>query len=210
MTPRLIGKLLKAGAFMTVSLVVCGAAQDREIELPSLAAPVGTNSNKSATIASNASEQKQPLKSLPTTPVQEILKMADAGISKEVIKVYVETAPLSYNPSAAEIIALKQHGIPDDITTAFLKRTAEVRPQNSQAKETRPPPASVVHHDNRSYLDPEGYDYFQYYYLYPRTLATAYERLGPYPSPYSPGYYGAFGPYYPYGHRFGSRQWFSP
>jgi hypothetical protein len=211
MTPRLMGRLLKVGAFLTASLVLSGAAQDREAEAPSDATLVGTNTNlgspaKSATIAQKAPEQKQLSKSLPSKAIREILKMVDAGVSKEVIKAYVETAPIAYDPSAADIIALKQKGIPDDVTMALLKRSTEVRLQNPQAAADQPAPASVVSRENHFYPGPEGYDYFQYYYLYPRTLASANERLGRYPAPYFSGYYGAFGPYSPRGLYFGNRR----
>jgi len=53
------------------------------------------------------------------------------------------------------------------------------------------------------YLDPESYDYFQYYYLYPRTLASVNERI--YSSyPWVAGYPGyAYGYGAPWG--FGGR-----
>jgi len=38
-------------------------------------------------------------------------------------------------------------------------------------------------------LDPDSYEYFQHYYLQPRALASAYERLAPY-YPYFPYPYG--------------------
>src|SRR6266436_1159488 len=44
----------------------------------------------------------------------EILKMADAKVDPEVIKAYIKNSPIAYDPSAAEIIALKEHGLPAD------------------------------------------------------------------------------------------------
>ena len=161
MTPRLMGRLLKVGAFLTASLVLSGAAQDREVEAPSAAMPVGTNTNlsspaKSASSAQKASEPETTVRSRPSKAIQEILKMVDAGVSKEVIKAYVETAPIAYDPSAADIIAFKQKEIPDDITMAMLKRSTEVRLQNPQAAAVQPAAASVVSRDNHFYPDPEG------------------------------------------------------
>ena len=45
-------------------------------------------------------------------------------------------------------------------------------------------------------LDPEGYDYFRHYYLYPRTLASANQRLwSSYPSSVYPVYsFGCWSP----------------
>jgi hypothetical protein len=211
MTKRFIASLLKVTGWVTAFVFLSVVAQERAVEGPPAAISVCTktnlnNSDKSPAIPSKAAEQKQQTKPLPATPIQEILKMLDAGVSKEVIKGYVESAPMNYNASAADIISLKQHGIPDDITLALLKRGTESRLQNSQATEVQPAPVSVVSRDNHFYPDPESYDYFQYYYLYPRTLASANERLGIYPAPYFSGSYGSFGPYSPRGLYFGNRR----
>jgi hypothetical protein len=74
----------------------------------------------------------------------------------------------------------------------MLKRGANIRTQIEQAR------ASVASRNasngNSSNMDPEGYDYFHYYYLYPRTLAQANQRL------YAPGPYSGYFPYaYGYG-----------
>ena len=76
----------------------------------------------------------------------------------------------------------------------MLKRGSVLAAQASQQAQR---PVVVVPNSgaNRAYggLDPESYEYFQYYYLYPRTLAAANQRLyTPYPSLYG---FGA----YPYG-----------
>ncbi len=128
--------------------------------------------------------------------VEEILKMAQAGVSMEVIKTYIESSPVAYDPSPDDLIALKERGIPDDVTMALVKRGAALRAQVSPSGNLSAMPAAYP--DRRRYgrLDPESYDYFQYYYLYPRTLAYANQRLfSPYPSfsgfaPYPYGYYG--------------------
>jgi len=132
--------------------------------------------------------------------IDEILKMAQAGISKEVIKTYIENSPIPYNLSASDLIELKERGVTDDLTTALMKRGAVVRAQANQAAApgSTEPRASAsgasLGPDRRGHLDPEGYDYFWYYYLYPRTLASANQRF--YSSdapldfyPYAYGYY---------------------
>ena len=110
--------------------------------------------------------------------IGELLKMLDARVSPEVIKVFIETSPIAVNVSAGDVIALKNHGATDDITTALLKRGAQARARAADAvarvsasgfRGAAPAPMG---------LDPEGYDYFQYYYLFPRTLAAAYGQLG--------------------------------
>jgi hypothetical protein len=135
--------------------------------------------------------------------VDEILKMLQAGVSTNVIKAYIESSPVAYSLSAGDIIALKKRAVPDELTTAMVTRGGTLRTQASQSSNLNVLPR-VYSRGNRSYgtLDPEGYDYFQYYYLYPRTLADANQRLyAPYRSsfgfaPYPYGFYGPM-PFHP-------------
>jgi hypothetical protein len=135
--------------------------------------------------------------------VDEILKMLQAGVSTNVIKAYIETSPVAYNLGAGDIIALKKHGVPDDLTTAMVTRGGTLRAQASQSGNLKAFPV-VYPGRNRSYgmLDPEGYDYFQYYYLYPRTLAEANQRF------YAPN--GSSLVFAPYGHGFFGPRPFQP
>src|SRR5271157_2069431 len=66
--------------------------------------------------------------------VGDILKMADAGVSMEVIKTYIECSPTKPQPTDADMIALKQHNVPDEIATLLLKRGAQVRVAVAQAR----------------------------------------------------------------------------
>jgi hypothetical protein len=114
--------------------------------------------------------------------VKDILQLADAGVSSEVIKSYVEYSATPYQPTGPDIIALKAHNVSDEIVTLLLKRGAQVRTAIAQARSdalTR----ALSARKGSSGLDPESYDYFRYYYLQPRALASAYERLFPYYNP---------------------------
>ena len=140
------------------------------------------------------------------------------------MKTYIESAQVSLHLSAADIVTLKEHSVPDEVTVALMKRGAELVAQAKQAGPSTEAAAKVSgtislnelvallrsRQSNPGQLDPEGYDYFRYYYLYPRTLASANERLfSSYPSfpvygPYAPGYGShwnlrlrSFGPQFP-------------
>jgi len=103
------------------------------------------------------------------------------------------------------VIGLKEHGATDDLTTALLKRGAEIRARG-EASPGVAAPVFAGAQPGPFHLDPEGYDYFQYYYLYPRTLASAYERLGFYgPPPYGYGYYPAYGASFSFGYGYPRR-----
>src|SRR5262249_44112042 len=51
--------------------------------------------------------------------VSDVLKMVDAKVDAGVIKAYIQNSSTAYNPSANEIVALKQHGVSDDVLTAM-------------------------------------------------------------------------------------------
>ena len=116
----------------------------------------------------------------------EIFKMVDAGLSKEVIKAVIERASLPFDPTPTDLIALKQRGVSDEIALALLKHEPAASPGGGKTStaELAPSNKRVV----LVYIDPEGYDYFQHYYLYPRTLAAANARLGWYQTPFGYGY----------------------
>src|SRR5438067_13277482 len=59
--------------------------------------------------------------------IAEILKMADAKVDVGVIKAYIRNSPTAYNPTANEIVVLKERGLSDEILTAMLQRGGELR-----------------------------------------------------------------------------------
>ncbi len=71
--------------------------------------------------------------------VDEIVSMVKAGISNEVIKTYIETSSIPYSLSAADIIAMRDKGVPADIITAVLERGEELRAQPVGAAPQSPP-----------------------------------------------------------------------
>lgn len=197
------GKSLAVGMLMFASLTVAGGAEDRRLETSSVATADAESIQTNA--PAPTPERKRLARPSTSAAIQEILRMLDAGVSKEVVKAYVESASIASKPTAADMIALKQRGVPDEITVALLKRSAQLSPP-FRGENSQPMPNVVVltrsaaDSANPAYLDPESYEYFQYYYLYPRTLASAYDRLGLYPWvgswSYYPGYY-AHGSYFP-------------
>jgi hypothetical protein len=123
--------------------------------------------------------------------VEQLLKMLQAGVSKEVIRAYIDTAQAVPQLSAADIVTLKERGVPDDLTVALMKRKAELAAQARQTSASNAVPTKVAgavsldalvaalqsRQLNGGSLDPEGYDYFRYYYLTPRAIAAANEQV---------------------------------
>jgi hypothetical protein len=130
--------------------------------------------------------------------VTEILKMADAGVSAEVIKTYVETSPVAPQPTDDDVIAMKKHNVGDDVVTLLLKRGAEVRTKTAAAKQEAVAQVVSARRASSGGFEPESYDYFRHYYLQPRALASANQRLYPYYGPYFARPYG-YGSVYGYG-----------
>jgi len=123
---------------------------------------------------------------VPSSPVKisstvaDIIRMMDAGVSKEVIHVYIENSPARAT-TPDDLIALKQHAAPDNLTTALIKRTSEAKTQSIQTREKPAGPPPIFRNPSR--LDPEGYDFWYYHYACPRALSAG--GLYPY-SPYQP------------------------
>jgi len=183
---QIMSALWIAGTVITMLIAICGMAQDPHAPAAGPGLANGTASGTNHVSGPNLPEQTQPTAKQPATSVEEILKMMEAGVSKDVIKVYVENSRSDYAPTAQDLIALKQHGVPDEITTTLVKRSAEVAAQKPQTVAgSAMAPTNLDHGE----LDPEGYSFFQRYYLFPRTLGYVYDRLSVNYAQGSSGYY---------------------
>ena len=195
------------GALLSTCMLLRTPAQDAHDHPTGPAVSIAPGAEGGATVKfSGASEKKgEGITTSDTTAtkkysdgVEEILQMVKAGISTEVIRTYIECSPVVYVLSSADIIELKKQRVPDELTTAMMKRGAALKTQVRQAIAVDSPRPAYSGGNRRFYgMDPEGYDYFQYYYLYPRTLAAANQSFyapGPFPTGtgaygYGPGYY---------------------
>ena len=146
--------------------------------------------------------------------IADIVKMVDAKIDPQVIKTYIQNSPTAYNPSATEIIALKDQGVGSEILTAMLQHGAEVRAQSMRAAQAAPGAAAPQTFPGgvNPYAPAPGYDYSaqpvypNYSYSYPDysdaypAYAYPYPAYGwGYPWPYYwPSFYAGFGSY-PFG-----------
>jgi hypothetical protein len=61
--------------------------------------------------------------------IADIVKLTDAKVDPEVIKTFIKSSQVAYNPSADELIALKNRGVGSEILSAILQRGGEVRAQ---------------------------------------------------------------------------------
>src|SRR5260221_9411583 len=59
--------------------------------------------------------------------------MQENGIDKNVIRSYIESSSGNSQPTSEEIIYLHQRGFPDDLTTALIQHSAQMRAQTPVA-----------------------------------------------------------------------------
>jgi len=180
---------LSAAAFLGAMVVFSAGAKGSELATD--VTGIKTHATSSDSSQPSASPLNPPQSSHETAApapdgMPEMFKMVDAGLSKEVIKAFIERAPFPFDPTPTDLIALKQRGVSDEIALALLKHEPAASPGGGKTStaELAPSNKRVV----LVYIDPEGYDYFQHYYLYPRTLAAANARLGWYQTPFGYGY----------------------
>ena len=93
-----------------------------------------------------SSATNQNVRRLTSTPVllspslAQIVRMVRARLDPDVIRAYIKSSNVSYNPSAAEIVTLNQLGIPQELVTAILERDGELRTRRaSQTRRTLEP-----------------------------------------------------------------------
>lgn len=151
---RLAGAAVFMGGLANITLTPCLALSESTTEAP-LAAP------EAAT---------QP--SFPPA-VRDVLKMLDAKVEPGVVKAYIQNSPIFFNPTANQIIALKQRGVPDDLIAAMIQRGAEVRMQMAQAAQmtaaaqaAAPMPAPNTPPSAYDYGTAAPYDYYDSGYPY--------------------------------------------
>jgi hypothetical protein len=208
MKQRLVGGWFLAGALAGSMAASCAMAQEIKAGTPSFTASTapeardGTSAPVAGAQPGSAGQNTEPARAPRRRPtaVDEILNMAQAGVAPEVIKTFVEQAPLTGFPSATEIIALNRAGVPNDIAVALMKRAGELKVQlpppgpAAAAAMAAPVNRNSVNAARYNLPDPESYDFWWYHYAYPRTLASANARLyGPYTSYPSFQSYPAFG-----------------
>jgi hypothetical protein len=76
----------------------------------------------------------------PFSPLAQVIKLMQAGVSEDVIKNYVSNSGSTFNLDSDKIIYLKDIGLPDDIVTAMMQRDQVLQQQMATATYQPPPP----------------------------------------------------------------------
>lgn len=133
--------------------------------------------------------------------IADVLKMAEAGVSKDVLKGFIEKSGIPYRPTPVEIITMKKRGVPDAVITAVMDAGDKVQKQRVAAAAEARAAAGVPGERLSVYgaMDPESQEFWWYHYGYPRSLASSSRVLnaGPARDSYnvfdrSPAYYWSY------------------
>src|SRR5262245_28166221 len=126
---------LAAALFAVLNLSLVNAAPGPDDSPPAAAAVPPPSTASSPTNqppeSQKAKPEPQPAR---TGGIEDIQQMIAAGVSKEVVKTYIENVRITRSLTPSEMISLKEHGVPDEVTTALLKRAAELKEKAKQAQ----------------------------------------------------------------------------
>jgi hypothetical protein len=79
---------------------------------------------------------------LPSSPLAQVIKLAQAGVDQSVIMSYVANSTSTFNLDSDKIIYLTDLGVPNEVVTAMMERD-QVLQQQMAAASTPPPPPPV-------------------------------------------------------------------
>src|SRR6266487_172665 len=181
----------------------------------------GQTANDQATGANNTPSAAAKAENLAATKapklswgLDDVVKLSKAGVDESVIHSYIQNSGVGYNPTAQDIIQLRELGVSSQITAALMQRGSEVRQAatveaqkqaQAAAPAAAPAQAAPVYTAPATYVAPAStvtyIGYPSYAYDYGGYYGPSY-----YSYPYYPRYYGYYGGFYPsvsVGFRFG-------
>ncbi len=183
------GVLLAATALAGATLAWAAAAESEQ--------GVATSAPKPAEVRGGDATTQSPA-------LGEILKMADAKVSPEIIKAYIHISPIAYKPSAADIIDLRKRGVSEDIILALIEHGEAPQAKSASSSQatasasTSPSSAESSKVPAPVYAAPAQTVYPNYTYPYP------------YPAYSYPAYPYAVYPWYGYPRPYGYPPFFYP
>jgi hypothetical protein len=69
----------------------------------------------------------------PTSPVAEVIKLANSGLDQSVLLAFVTNSTSTFNLDADKIIYLNDIGVPGDVVSAMIQRDQQIRAQSDAA-----------------------------------------------------------------------------
>jgi hypothetical protein len=138
------------GAGLIIVLAVLGSrafqgstAESQTASAPVPAASMTANSpapdDSTLTTEMPATPAVMPANISPTSPLAQVIRLVDAGVSEDVIMAYVTNSSGTFNLDSDEIIYLSNLGAPNDLVAAMMQHDRQL--QSQVAINQNPPPA---------------------------------------------------------------------
>ncbi|MSU57290.1 MAG: hypothetical protein EXS35_03760 [Pedosphaera sp.] len=112
--------------------------------------PAQTSSDNSAAPAT-AGKAAAPANSAPTarspalsTGLDDVVKLAKAGVDESVILAFVRNSGTAYTPTAQDVIQLREAGVSAQVTTTLMQHGAEVRQLAAESYQRTQPAAPAA------------------------------------------------------------------
>jgi len=169
-------------------LVVCGLLAGSSLCVRAIEAGVQANATVNAGLPSGAAPEF-------SGGCNDVVKLAKSGVDESVVVSYIKASPGPFQPSAEEIIKMRDAGVSSTVISAMLQRQAEVRTESiAAASQTGAAAQAPVITDTA----PQGYTASQAETVPPETPPAGYygdsgssvTYVGGYPYPYYPYYSG--------------------
>jgi hypothetical protein len=197
--------------FALCGLVASSSFAAQNMDAP----PAQTDVNVNATVPASGAPEF-------SGRINDVVTLAHSGVDQSIILSYIKTSPGPFQPSADEIIKLRDAGVSAETITAMMQRGAELRDQSlaasSQATspaqapvvtdtapadaqtQTQTPPLAYSGSDDGAYVGASyGYPYYGYGYGYPY-YGGYYSSAFFYPFPcWFGGIFYAHGCFFPHG-----------
>ena len=81
---------------------------------------------------------------LPTSPLAQVIRLAQAGVDESVIMSYVTSSTSTFNLDSETIIYLSDLGVPNEVVTAMMQRDQVLQQQMAAANPPPPPPDTTT------------------------------------------------------------------
>ena len=81
---------------------------------------------------------------LPSSPLAQVIKLTQAGVSEDVITAYVNNSTSLFNLNSDQIIYLKDIGVPDTVVQAMIQRDQVLQSQMATQPQPAPVPDTTV------------------------------------------------------------------
>jgi hypothetical protein len=193
------GRFLAAVTVVGLAGCMLAAAENPPSETPSAAAVSQAQENRREVLQSVRAAGEY------SSGLSEIAKLVDAKIDPKIVITFVKASPIAYQPSADDIVKLKEHGASNEVIEAILNHGSNLRsqPPSQVAVATAPAPAAptIIYRTQSAPTYVASYDYSYYYpsysygwYNYGWAWPYSYVYWGyPYRHYYAPYRYGYYG-----------------